>query len=214
MRDDVTASQATALSAQNLLGVWFVRLDIVDDPVYVWTGPDEITWDGKTWIGLGDGLGKISRLNSDTKGNIPGAEVELTGIDATVLASVKSEKYAGQPAYIYSAPLDLDDFSLVDDPFLVFAGEISDVPIAAAKSGNKVSATIESRLQLLRQSRPRYRTDEDQQREHSGDTFFEYVPKLAGKTIYWGLKRATTISSGRYAGGGRGDIDATHFQRL
>lgn len=204
MRDDVTSNILTALGADGCIGAWFVRLDIVDDPVYVWTGPHEISWDSKTWTGVGD-LGSVSGLTADTKGNITGTEVRLTGIDSTVLSSAKQVKFAGQKGYVWFAVLDQDDFSIIDDPVLIFSGEISGMPITIGQS-NRIAASIESRMAMLQKSKPRFRTDEDHQRDFSGDTFFEQVPHVLNKTIYWGLAQSssTSVTGG---GGNRSQIE-------
>lgn len=202
MRDDVTSAILNELGADGCIGAWIVRLDIVDDPVYAWTGPGPIEWDGKTWVGTGE-LGTISSISTDIKGNITGMEVTLTMIDATVLASAKQLKYAGQKGYAWFAVLDPDDFSIIDNPVHVFSGEISGMPITIGAE-NRISVSLESRMSILQKARPRYRSDEDQQRDYSGDTLFEQVPKTLNKTIYWGMAQSVNAGGGNFFNRGSG----------
>jgi len=202
-RSDVGAAMQSELGQEAITLLPIVELDIVDDPVYAWGGIGALSWNGKTWLGVGN-MGEIGAIQADAKGSIPSLDVSLLGIESTVLAAATAQKYRGRSGRVWLACFD-EKMVMVDEPALYFAGEISTMTLIDGGE-RRIRVMIDSRMAILKQSKPRYRTDEDQQRSHPGDLFFNFTPAVINKTIYWGLKAASsTISRG---GGARSVDDA------
>lgn len=206
-RSDVGAAMLAELSADKMTGIPLVFLDIKNDPVYVWGGIGDLLWDGQTWTGVGD-LGRIGPVTSDATGSVPNLELALLGIDSDLLVSAKSTLFSGRTARVYFGCFD-DSLALVDEPALFFAGRMSTMPVFDGPDAG-ISITIESRLASMAANRPAFRTDEDHQRRHAGDRFFDAVSSVASKTIFWGLRQQSAPNGG--SGSGLGVSDGRAFQ--
>jgi len=206
-RTDVTAAHQTALSSENLTALPIVFLDIDGDPLWVWAGIGDLVWGGNTYLGVGD-LARVQSVKSDAKGSLPSIELSLVGLKGNMLANAKGTKYAGRTGKVYIGLFD-ENHELIDEPALFFAGEMSLLNIAAGRQEKGVSVTIDSRLAVLKQNRPIFRTQEDQQRQNPGDTLFYFVSQIVNKTVYWGLSGASR-SSGRGSTGYADGVGETH----
>ncbi len=203
-RTDVNNGMQTALGQQELTILPIVHLDFADDPVFGWGGIGELNWNGSTWLGIGN-MGEIGRIQSDTKGAIPSLDLSLLGLDPDILQQATSNGYRGRRGRVWLACFD-SDLKMQGEPALFFAGEISGLSFVDGQE-RRIRVTLDSRMALLKQNKPRYRTDEDQQRKSSGDKFFSFLPSLGNRTLYWGLKspKHYSYSGSVYSGGnGRG----------
>ena len=205
-RPDVSEEMETALREPQLTALPLVHLDFANDPVYAWGGVGDLNWDGQTWLGIGN-LGEIGTIQSDIKGSIPSLELSLNHIDGDVLASARNQTFMGRRGRVWIGVFD-ENINLISNPALFFAGEISNLTITDGEDPS-ISVVIDSRLTLLKRVRPTYRTPEAhlQQLAKQGidirDRFFEFVPSLLNKTVYWGLKEPNA-GRARFGGGGGG----------
>lgn len=199
-RTDVTSGMQEQLGEQSVTVLPIVELDFDGDPVHAWGGIGDLSWDGKVWTGVGN-MGEIGSIQASAKGVIPSLELSLLGIEPNMLTVATQEKYRGRNGRVWLACF-LENMEMADTPALYFAGEISTMSLVDGQD-RRIRVVIDSRMALLKQSKPRYRTDEDQQRRHPGDLFFNFTPAVVNKTIYWGLKAPSrTSSSGSGAGYG------------
>jgi len=203
-RSDVGAAMQAELGKDAITLLPIVELDIINDPVYAWGGIGALSWNGKTWLGVGN-MGEIGAIQADAKGSIPSLDISLLGIEPNILGSATAQKYRGRSGRVWLACFD-ENMAMVGVPALYFAGEISTMSLIDA-ADRRIKVLIDSRMAILKQNKPRYRTDEDQQRRVSGDLFFNFTPAVINKTIYWGLKAPSgTVSSAQgngYMGGSR-----------
>jgi len=198
-RSDVGAAMQQELGKDAITLLPIVELGIIGDPVHAWGGIGELFWNGKTWLGVGD-MGEIGTIQADSKGSIPSLDISLLGIEPDLLAAATEQKYRGQSGKVWLACFD-GNMTMVGEPALYFAGEISTMSLIDA-SDRRIKVIIDSRMAILKQNKPRYRTDEDHQRNHPGDLFFNLTPAVINKTIYWGLKAPSpTYPTGRSHGG-------------
>lgn len=195
-REDVGAAKQAALASDNCQVLPFVYLDIKDDALYAWGGPEEYSWGGNTFIGIGN-LGTISNIVTDLKGGISSLDVTLNGIDPEMLRDAKSTAFKGRKASVWLGIFD-SNWNLIKDPgdtegrpALYVSGEMSAMSLSDVGGVGSISVTIESRSALIQQNRPAYRTDEDHQRREVGDKFFSFMPKVRNKTVYWGLQASS-----------------------
>jgi hypothetical protein len=203
-RPDVSDEMQAALKGHELVALPIVHLDFAGDPVHAWGGVGDLDWNGETWLGVGN-LGEIGTIQSDIKGSIPSLELSLNHIDSDILASARGQTFMGRRGRVWIGVFG-DDQMLISDPALFYAGEISNLTITDGDDPS-INVVIDSRLSLLKRARPTYRTQEDHLRQldkdgiTANDRFFEFVPSLLNKTIYWGLREP---SAGRGRSGGSG----------
>ena len=74
---------------------------------------------------------------------------------------------------------------IIADPYLVYRGRMDTMRVVAGAEAT-ISLTCEGRLADFARARVRRYNNEDQQMVHDGDRFFEYVPSLVNKSIWWG----------------------------
>ncbi|GHF18248.1 hypothetical protein GCM10017044_10950 [Kordiimonas sediminis] len=200
----VSTTVQNALTGKSLMILPLVKLELGDrtseqDYVRVWGGATNLMWDGQTWQGVGS-LGQIEAVKADARGALHGLSLTLNGIPQDLLQDVKSVGYRGRLGRVWIAAFD-DAMSLIDRPVLIFAGEISAMILKDGRTNRSVGVELESRISVLKRVMPALRTDEDHQRRYPGDKFYEFVPNVLNKTLYWGLKSPSTARS---VGGGFG----------
>jgi hypothetical protein len=207
IRPDVSEEMVDALAEPQLTALPIVHLDFANDPVYAWGGIGDLGWNNETWLGIGN-LGEIGTIQSDIKGSIPSLELSLNHIDGDILVSARNQTFMGRRGRVWIGVFD-EDINLISEPALFFAGEISNLTITDGDDPS-INVVIDSRLALLKRVRPSYRTQEDhlQKLAKEGidfrDRFFEFVPSLLNKTVYWGLKEPSPGRGGFGRGGSGG----------
>ena len=195
-RSDITPAIQAELASAEFMVLPLVFLDIVGDPVRVWGGIDTLSWDGHSWDGIGN-LGQVGAIKSDNQGAIAGLSLNLSTVNDTPLRdAAKAGDYMGRLAYVWIGVFDTDNHNLIDDPVLMFSGEMSTITLINNRTDPSISVDLESRMAILGRAMPRFRTDEDQERLYPGDRFFEFVPAIMNKTIYWGLDAPTVAMTG------------------
>ncbi|WP_308908973.1 hypothetical protein [Pseudokordiimonas caeni] len=199
-----------ALGGPEVMLIPIVWLDIEGDPVRAWGGIGDLSWGGQIWTGIGQ-MGDIGPIKTGVKDAMPGLSLSLNGLPSNLLADAKAAAYRGRRGYVWLGLFDPDTLALLDgDAALIFAGEISAMNLSSGPGEARITVEIESRMMLLSRQMTRYRTQADQARRHAGDRFFEFVPAVLNKTIYWGLeasKAATGGGAGKIAGSDSGGFN-------
>ena len=157
----------------------------------VWSGVGDLSWNSYTWSGVGS-LASISSVTETAETSAQGITVSLSGIPSSLVSLFLGDVRQGSAGKVYLGFMN-DSNQVISSPYMLFEGRL-DVP-AMEESGETavISITYESRLIDLERPRESRYTDEDQQREFSGDLGFEFVPSLQDITINWGR----TDSSGK-----------------
>lgn len=151
---------SAALGQDVVYDAFILRLDILNDPVQIWTGPRNIVFSGSgdpslevnaqgqplTFEGLGDigGIGDIV----DGQGGSQAVVLRLAGVDLTddALKQVvfNKNRWQRRQAWIWIATLDAD-YSLVGQPFRIKTGRMDNMNIGQGRDGeNFVEVRIES----------------------------------------------------------------------
>lgn len=184
MSRDLTASLLAQITAGSLKPVVFFEGEFSTGFIRVWSGIGDITWDAKTWSGVGY-LGQISPITESSDIVARGVSVSLSGIPASLISAVYTEARQGKPGKIWLGALD-DNNAVIADPFLSFSGRL-DVPTDEDDGETaKISISYESRLVDLERPRERRYTTEDQAIDYGTDKGFEFVPGLQDAQFVWG----------------------------
>lgn len=188
MARNLTAGLEAATLASNVAPIMLLELSFDATPTRVWSGWGDLVWNAKTFTGTGT-LGAVSAVEEATELRATGLDVSLSGIPTSVLSLALSEPYQGRTATIWMGALDLNTFALIADPYQLFQGRMDVMTVSDAGDTATITISIESRLLDLERSRERRYDDADQQIDHSGDKFFEFVPSLQDIQIKWGQDR-------------------------
>jgi len=179
----ITTPMQTAIDADVIQWIWFVRLDF-DGGTVGWNSTNRtITYDGFAYLGAG-ALGQIGAIQEEPGVKSSSIVVSLSGVTPEVIALMLAEPYLNRPAKIYAA---ISDSSWAFDSSmckLMFKGTMDMIEGIMGKEPS-FSVTIKSRLGDWERSRSFKYTDADQQRLYTGDLGFNYVPQLSQRKIIW-----------------------------
>lgn len=183
MRDMTSAMQA-ALEAENLRLVLFVELAFGSGTVYLNSLDFDLAWNTHTWLGAGR-VGKVSAVEESEAVQAYGVALTLTGVDASFLSIALSEDYQGRGVRIWVAALD-DSYAVTADPILAYRGRMDNMKIVAGREAT-ITLQCEGRLADFDRARVRRYNSEDQQIVYPTDKFFDFVPQMVSKELFWGV---------------------------
>lgn len=158
------------------------------DPVYVFTGRGTLTFpdaDGTShdWIGAGD-LGSVDTVGESSDGSATGIRATLNAVPSEFRDNIADQAVRGAVMEIYVGALNTD-YLTIEATSLIWKGRLDQYKITDGGATLSVEVIGESRA--IDQRRPAIKrfSDEDQQRRHPGDRFFEYVPRMTEVSILW-----------------------------
>ena len=177
-----------------------------DPPVRIWGGWYDITFDGRTFEGIGDrGLVRVAGgALGDAAQNI---EMGLSGIDPETLALLDASEVKGAPAILWRLIFDQSGTTLLG--FNVWARGRLDTLARDEEVGGTASivSPLETAARGLGRRGGRMRSDADQRLIDASDGFFKNVSYAGEKTLYWGGRRPARAGAalpGSSSGGGFG----------
>lgn len=182
-RTITTAAKNASQAAQVTLAT-FVELEFSGGTVRAWSGVGDISWDGKTWSGLGQ-YGKISPISESQETRAAGVQLELTGVPSELISVMLEQTYQGRAARVWEAFFDASD-AIIDDPVAVFAGRMDDSSISIGPTEGVITLRVENHLADLERARDFRWTDADQQRLFPGDKALEYIATISEKELSFG----------------------------
>jgi hypothetical protein len=184
-------------------------VEIACDPaVRIWGGYHAITFDGRTFLPIGDrGLVQVAGgALGDAAQNIT---LTLSGVDPETLALLDAAEVSGAPAVLWRLIFDQTGNTLLD--FNVWARGQLDTLEREEEIGRtaKITAQLETAAKGLGRRGGRMRSDADQRLIDASDGFFKNVSYAGEKTLYWGGRRPARAGSalpgsGFGSGGGNG----------
>jgi hypothetical protein len=180
----LTAAFEAATQANHVRPVMLLEL-MLTVPVRLWTGIGDIFWSGATWTGAGNLLG-VGSVQETQELRAAGMDISLSAIPSEMLSLALVEPYQGKAARVYIGAFNVNTGALITDPYMIFGGRIDTVNVIDGAEEATISVALENRLIDLERPRERRYDDADQQAEHPGDRFFEFVPSLQDQEIKWG----------------------------
>jgi len=179
----MTQAVIDALRADNVPLLVLVELDFASGIIRACNAGYNFTWNGYTWTGLGN-LGGISAVSEGEDLEMYGFTLTLSGIKPEWISIAMSAEYQQRAATIWMAPLDTN-YSLLNDPVIIFRGRMDTMPIELDKQST-IQLTVESRLVDWERPRESRYNHADQTSRYPDDKGFEYVAQMAEKEIIWG----------------------------
>lgn len=179
----IDAALLTALASDVVRTIYLVRIDF-DGGTVAWnTGYRDISYGGKTYIGIGE-IMSLGAVKESTGVAAAGISITIAGIKPEVVSLLLSEPYINRPVWLYHTLLDDNDVPLVANPVLLFRGSINAI---SGEMSRRAAFTLDIKSRLADWERPRRirYTDAEQQKQHPGDKGLEYVAALSQRTIIW-----------------------------
>ncbi len=192
MSRSLTTPVATAATSSTIYPALLVELDWPEGAVYVWSGLGNLSWNGKTWLGVGD-LGSVSKVTESKDGKANGITLTLSGVPSSTIYQALQVDYQGSDARIYLGVMNSAGVFQADPTQIAYA-KIDTCSINENADTATVSVNLEKEFVDTRSRGGRY-TDQEQQAIYSGDTFFKFTAAMAGQNIYWGIAAPTTTTA-------------------
>jgi len=180
----LTAGMLAAIAAGTIRPAYLIEIETATGTDNIWTGTGSLSWDSKTWLGLGEIIG-ISEIPETSGINAVGITITLSGVDPTSLTEAVDDIVPFKPVKMWLALFDAN-YAIVVDPYLAFSGRTDSVKIVESGKGTTVAVNCENRLIELNRTRERRFTQEDQILEYPDDKGFEFVNAIQGLYMPWG----------------------------
>lgn len=183
MPRNLTTGVIQQLEATQVRPVLLVSLAFADNTVYAWTGVGSISWNGHTWLGVGE-LGSVSTISEGSEVQANGITLTLTGIPTDLLNEGLNEVVAGKMAQVYLGFMD-NAGNLIPDPIPAFIGMLDQPTINIGTETSTISITAENRLVDMNRARGSRYTDQDQRAKYPDDGCLKYVHFLMDSHYIW-----------------------------
>lgn len=162
-----------------------VDLDFPSGHVRLTDAIGDITIGGYTYSGNGQFNG-IDKIEEGIEIISRSVQFQLSGVDSEMVTIARAGGYQSKTVTLYLAFYNKTTQSLLDTPEIIWEGFIDTMSIRLAQ--NEASITVNCEHRLRREPRIARYTDADQQLAHSGDNFFDQVPKIPGYVSRWGVR--------------------------
>jgi hypothetical protein len=149
----------------------------------IWDGIGSISWDGKTWTGVGEFLG-ITDIEETVETKIGSIKINFSALQPAYKAIALSGVKLSNDVTVYLALLNSSG-AVIADPEIVFVGKMDDCKITESDEMAVFELTVANRLVALETSKERRYTKQDQLQLYPADTGLRHVVN-ADKTIKWG----------------------------
>jgi hypothetical protein len=204
MARTLSAAMQTAISAkEGYADVWLIQITTSNTTLRYATAPSDVSWNSQTWTGIGGVIDfEPPPETSDPSGQ--SLRLTLSGVDTALIAQILNYELRGRDCTLYWGQITTSTGVVVADPVEAFGGlmnaswEISHTPSDESTRGTvTVSTTIVSEMarylfrRLLRTNIPslrllQARSSRDIFDNSNPDVFFQTLPDLVGRPVYWG----------------------------
>jgi len=183
MSRTVPAALLSALAQSEVQPYYAVEMLFDSGAVRLWTGYDNRTIAGQTYVGTGSllniqGLGEVADLSAKS------ITISLSGVAVSLVSLALQEPYQRRVCRVYFGEVS------VSETVEVFSGQLNVMSIEDSGDTSTISVLVDSKLVELERSSNRRYTSENQKSRHPNDTFFDYVSAIQDAEIVWGRKSA------------------------
>jgi hypothetical protein len=209
MSRDLTAAMAAAIGASTVRPILLFEGEFSGGTINIWTGIGTLSWDSKTWSGIGSLLG-VSRVEETDEIKAAGIVITLGGVRSADIALALAEMRRNRPGRLWLGLLSeamaigdpetdmaigdpatglmigLEEDTLIADPKIIFRGRLDVCVIEDGADTARISISYENELIDLERPRTVRFTDEEQRRLYPGDDSLQYVASLQDTELRWG----------------------------
>lgn len=173
-----------ALSGDPCL-VMALKMELPTGPCRAHTGVGTIIINSEPYYGVG-ALGTIQPIRSGSDSSPTQVQLQLTGFDSSLIATILNEKNRGSAVSIYLVALGDTGSPLAAD--LLYSGFVVKTGVAAGEE-NAITVVTSNKFERWSIAKPDRFTDESWSKRHNGDRIFRYVAQMSERPIYWGSKK-------------------------
>lgn len=183
----VNSAAETAADQPHVDYAFLVQLDFASGAKRVFNGIGTLTFNGQTYLGLGE-YGSIDSIgeSTDLRPANP-LTLQLSGVDATTVATAMDRtEYFGRSARIDVAFFDSAMQVLTPIEDAAWEGDMDQVSINRDQPSKTVTLTCENRLAIFDETIGLLNTTEYQAAIDPTDLIFDQVPFVRNKVVSWG----------------------------
>jgi hypothetical protein len=184
MARDLTSAFISEITAGGLAPIGLIRAYFDSGTLNLWTGIGDLVYNGVTYIGIISIL-SISEVQETKNLQANGLNIQLSGLDETILDIAEDEPYSGRSLEFYMACLDSSG-NVVADPYLFFEGFMDVMKWKDDGRTITIDVSVENVLISLERALDTKYTPEDQKRDYPTDTFFDFIADIQNKEVTWG----------------------------
>lgn len=191
----LTPDTIAQLTSSVIRPIFLVSLAFANETVYVWSGVGTLSWNGQSWLGIGD-LGKISAISETTAVEAQGITLVLSGFDSNLLSESMTQITTGGAATVYFGFLSATG-TVIDNPIIAYSGMMDQSQIKMGTTTSTITIDVENKLTQLNRSRGGRYTDADNRARCArfataaqiaampSDGCCKWVPYLQDKSLVW-----------------------------
>ena len=183
---DITGAMKTGLESPVIRPVLIGRLDILTDPITVWTGPGTLigsgtgdaAFDGQTFTNMAPFLEMADITEDQGIGEATSLTVTGHDLDEDLLWQVVRQRYQwrGRRAWLWMGLLNEDEATVIADPIRIKTGIMSLMTVERAADKATVTVTIDRDLGRAKGAPWRWI---DHQRLDPNDLWSTFIQDLA-----------------------------------
>ena len=187
MSKTLTSANSNVLDDSVIIPVHFLKIEYTSGTLYLNTSDRDITFDSNSYVG-GSGIATISSIEESQELQASGIQLTVSGVSSSNVSIALTENFKNVDATLYLGFLNTADYTLHDDPFIIFKGKVDTQDVQISDDTATIVIEIENRLiDWERQRISRY-TNNDQLQKFSGDVGLEFVQQLVEKELFWGVE--------------------------
>lgn len=162
----------------------FVQFQFIDGNINLWSGYNDIIFNGQVFIGAG-GLLAIDRIEETQDFRATSISFALNGLNSALTATALISNYQGRPAIMWFAMLN-DNRTIISSPYELFRGRMDIISFSDNGDTADFNIKCESNIIDIRKVRERRYTPEDQKIDYEDDKGLDFMPKIQDIEIKWG----------------------------
>lgn len=185
MSRDLTTDMANAVQASTVRPILLFEGEYVTTTVRYWTGIGTLSWDGQSWLGVGN-LIEATPIQETDDVKASGISIKLNGASIAAITEAFTEMRSGKAGSIRLGLLT-EAGAVIDRPKIIFRGRLDLVEVDDSDPGKPVlMLAYEHELIDLKRPREWRFTGAHQQKLHAGDTGCRFVAALQDAQLTWG----------------------------
>lgn len=183
MDRNLDSDLAAALDAKVVVPFVLGEIRFKSGRANAWSGIGDLSWDGKTWLGLG-ALLEVGSVTEGTAVEAQGTTVTLAGIgkafgSSTMVEEALTDIRLGASAKLWFGLISTTTGAIIGTPYMYFSGTVDKPTVVTdPEAGTSITLALENRLINLQRASNRKYTSADQRLEFPDDMFFDWVEIL------------------------------------
>lgn len=187
MPRELTPAFQAELDSGEITPALLVHIEFESADLHLWNGIGDLVWNSQTFLGNG-WFQNFSPVREEGEMSPQGIDITLTGIPQSLVSLVLAQSVQNKFGRLYLGFLN-DAGVIIQDPFLMYEGNLDVPTLSEAADGPTINITIENRLLDLDRPRDFRYTNQSQKIFYEFDRGFEYVESLQDWEGYWGQKK-------------------------